>query len=75
MVRNTKLVYYNKLNNKKVSDNKTFWKSVKPFFTDKGVNHDRILLAEENKTISDNDEISEKLSNFSADVLKNLNGP
>ena len=48
-------------------------KSVRPFFTDKGVNHDGILLVEENETISDNDEIPEKLNNFFADVVKNLN--
>ena len=65
--------YYNKLNHKEVSDNKTFWKTVKPFFTDNGVNHDSILLVEENETISDNDEISEKLNNFFADIMKNLN--
>ena len=43
----------------KVSDNTTFCKTVKPFFTDKGVDHDRILLIEEN-----NNEISEKLNNL-----------
>ena len=75
LVRKAKLDYYNKLNHKKVSDNKTFWKTVKPFFTDKGVNHNRILLVEENETISDNDEISEKLNNFFADIVKNLNIP
>ena len=61
-VRKAKLDYYNRFNHKKVSDNKTFWKTVNPFLTDIGVNHDRILLAEENETISDNDEISEKLN-------------
>ena len=75
LVRKAKLDYYNKLNHKKVSDNKTFWKTVKPFFTNKGVNHDRILLVEENETISDNDEISEKLNNFFADIVKNFNIP
>ena len=73
LVRKAKLDYYNKLNHKEVSDNKTFWKTVKPFFTDKGVNHDSILLVEENETISDNDEISEKLNNLFADIMKNLN--
>ena len=43
--------------------------------TDKGVNHDRILLVEENETISDNDEISEKLNNFFADIVRNWNIP
>ena len=51
LVGKAKSDYYNKLNHKKVSDNKTFWKTVKPFFTDEGFNHDRILLAGENETI------------------------
>ena len=69
LVRKAKLDYYNqgfgmetcynKRNHMKVSDNKTFWKTVKSFFTDKGVNQDRILLTEEN-----NNEISEKLNNL-----------
>ena len=51
---------YNRYNHIKVFDNNIFWKTVKPFFTDKGVNHDRsLLLEEDDKTISDNDEISE----------------
>ena len=52
LVRKAELDYYNKLDHKNASDNKIFWKTVKPFFTDKGVNHDRILLVEENETIS-----------------------
>ena len=39
----------------------------------KGVNHGRILLVEGNETISDNNEISEKLNKFFADMVKNLN--
>ena len=58
-----------------MSDNKTFWKTVKPFFTEKVVNHDGVLLVEKNKTISDNDEISQKVNNFFADIVKNLNIP
>ena len=58
-----------------MSDNKTFWKTVKPFFTDEGFNHDRILMARENETIPENNEISEKLNNFFADIAKKLNIP
>ena len=76
LVRKAKLDQYNKLNHKKVDDNKRVWKAVKPFFTDKGVNQKRILLVEENETtISDNDEISEKLNNFFADIVKILSIP
>ena len=62
LIRKAKLDYFNKLNHKKVFDNEAFWKTVKPFFMDKGVNHDRILLVEETETISDNSEIPEKLN-------------
>ena len=34
------------LNNKKVSDNKNFWKSVKPIFSHNGLNSNNILLGE-----------------------------
>ena len=71
LVRKAKLDYYNKLNHKEVSDNKTFSKTVNPFFMDKGVNHNGILLVEEIEAISDNDEIN----NFFADIVKNLNIP
>ena len=73
--RKAKLDSYNKLNHKKVSDNKIFGKTVKSFFTDKGVNHNRILLVEENEIISDNDEISEKLNNFFAGIVRNFEHP
>ena len=73
LVRKAKLDYYSKLNHNNVSDNKRFWKTATPFFTNKGVTHNKILLVEENETISDNDEISEKLNNFFAGIVKNLN--
>ena len=38
ILRKTKKEYFNSLNIKQVSDNKLFWKSVKPFFSDKGCN-------------------------------------
>ena len=56
-------------------DNKTFWKTIKPHFTDKGVNHDSITLVQNEETISDNKEISETLSNFFSEVVTNLNLP
>ena len=37
ILRKTKKEYFNNLNIKQVSDNKIFWKSVKPFFNDKDV--------------------------------------
>ena len=49
MIGQAKEKYFNNLNVKKVSDNRTFWKSVKSFFVNRDLNSNNILLAEENK--------------------------
>ena len=56
-----------------MSDDKTFWTTIKPLFTDKTVNQDRILLVKKNETILDNDKISEKVNNFFEGRVKHLN--
>ena len=38
--------FYKALDEKQVSDRQTFWKNVKPFFIDKGVNSSKISLVE-----------------------------
>ena len=35
LLRKTKKSYCNNLNEKKITDNKTFWKTAKPFLSDK----------------------------------------
>ena len=49
LLRQTKKKYFNNINVKKVSDNKTFWKSVKLFFSNKYLNSNNILLLEGNE--------------------------
>ena len=56
-------------------DNETFWKTIKPYFTDKGINHDNINLVENKETVSDNKEISETLNDLFSEVVTNLNPP
>ena len=48
---------------------------MKAFFTDKGMNHDKIILVEDDEIISENEQISESLNNFFADAIINLNIP
>lgn len=43
LVRKPKWDYHNELDHKKLTD-KTFWKTVKPFFTDGRFNNEKILL-------------------------------
>ena len=70
ILRKTKKEYFNSLNIKQVSDNKLFWKSVKPFFNDKGSNSSKITLVEENNIISDEEEIANIINNYFINVTK-----
>ena len=73
ILRKTKKEYFNSLNIKQVSDNKLFWKSVKPFFNDKGSNSSKIMLVEENNIIGDEEEIADMTNNYLINVTKTLN--
>ena len=73
ILRKTKKEYFNNLNIKQVSDNKLFWKSVKPFFSDKGSNSSKITLVTENNIISDEEEIANTMNNYFINVTKTLN--
>ena len=72
LVRKAKKSYYSNLDCKKIVG-KTFWKTIKPYYTGKGINHNNITLAENEETVSDNKEISETLNNFFSEVVTNLN--
>ena len=54
--------YYNNLVVKQITDNKKFWTSVKPLFTDKGLKSKNIVLIEKEQIISDDKEIAETMS-------------
>ena len=69
--------YFNNLNIKSVTDSKKFWSTVKPFFSDKKSQENRITLVElkENypeKIISNEKEISETFNHYFIDIANNL---
>ena len=49
---------------KKVSDNKSFWKSVKPPFLSKGLNSDNILLVEGNEIVNGDGKIATIMNRY-----------
>ena len=49
LVRLAKKEYFDKLNLRNVTDNKKFWKNVKQLFTEKGINHDKIIHVEDDE--------------------------
>ena len=46
LLRNTKKDYCRKLNIKDLTDNEKFWKLIKPFFSNKGLNSNKLMLRE-----------------------------
>ena len=72
LFRKEKYDYYNNLIVKKITDNKTFWKSIKPFLSDKGPSTQIITLIEKEEIISDDDKVANIFSTFFTNTVKNL---
>ena len=49
----TKPDYFNNIDIKSVSDTKKFWKTIKPYFSNKGLNSNKIFLSEKRRLIKD----------------------
>ena len=56
--------FSNGLNPSFVTDNKLFWKTVKPFFSDKGNYGANIKLVEGEEVLQNDSEIGKKLNEF-----------
>ena len=65
--------YYINLDVKKVSDNKSFWKTIKPFLSDKGTGKDNITLIEGDKIVQDDTEIAEIMNECFGNAVASLN--
>ena len=72
MLKNSKRTYFNNLDIRKVTDNRRFWKTVIPIFSNKFSKSEKISLTEGNKTISNDDELCLVFNNLfkTADELK-----
>ena len=75
LIRKAERDCYSNLNQKEVTDNKSFWKTVKHFSTDKGVNNEKIPLIENGETVPKNEDIAENLNNYFPDIITNLKLP
>ena len=72
LLRKTKKSFYKNLDEKQVSDNKVFWKKVKPSFSDKDVNSSKITLVEKNSIIVDEKKIANIMNNYFINITKAL---
>ena len=65
-------MYYSNLDLKNYKDNKKFWKTMKPFLTDKGVNSQKISLIENEKILSTDVDVAETLNSHFSEATKSL---
>ena len=56
--------YFANLNIKDVTDNKWFWKTIKPSFSDKSKNSERIVLKENDEIVIEDGKVALTLSMF-----------
>ena len=64
--------FFNELNTSFLSDNKLFWKNVKPFSSNNGNHRGNIKLIEGDKLLQDDREVAEELNNFFKDAVSTL---
>ena len=57
---------------KDVSDNRKFWKTIKPYFSYKGLNSNKLLLKEKGNLVSNEKELATIMSNFFINITKDL---
>ena len=65
LLRKNKIDYFKSLHPSSLTDNKTFWKAVKPAFTDKVCCNESITLVDNEDIISDDDEVVKIFNKFS----------
>ena len=64
--------FFNNLNPKFVSDNKSFWKTVKPLFSDKASYNASIKVTDKDKIVQNDEKVAEILNSFFENAISNL---
>ena len=75
MCTKTLFSIYLKLDTKKITDNRNFWRTVLPLFTQNSSKCDKINLIDNSKTISSDEELCETFNQFFSNVVPTLNIP
>ena len=70
LLRKTKTEYFQKLNIKDLSDNRKFWKTIKPFFSNKGLNSNKLMLKENNRLITEEKELATVMNTFFVNITE-----
>ena len=72
LLRRTKKEYFQNLNVKDLQDNKKFWKTIKPYFSNRGLNSNKMLLKEKGELVSDDRQLASIMNKFFISFTKSL---
>ena len=73
LLRKTKTNYYANLNEKDLTDNKQFWRTVKPLLSDKIKSSEKITLVEQRETLDTDGNIDDEIVNHDVKFAETLN--
>ena len=71
-LRKSKKEYYSSLHGKDITDNRTFWKTVKPFLADKVTSTQKVTLVDNDNIVKNNDGTTRVLKTFFSNFVNDL---
>ena len=72
LLRQTKEKYFSDINIKSFSDNRKFWKTIKPFFSNKGLNINNMMLVENKEIVREEEIIANIMNNYFTNITTHL---
>ena len=73
LLRRTKKEYYGSLDSRKIADYyRTFWRTVKPFLSNKSVENEKIILVEKDEILTKGNSLAKFQHNFFSNIVKTL---
>ena len=72
LLRRAKKECYENLNPKKVADNRTFRRTIKPFLSNKSGENEKIILAEKEEVLANGSSVAKVLNNFFSNIVRAL---
>ena len=72
LLRKTKGSHFEQINIKDISDNKKLWNTIKPFFSNKGLKSNKLMLIENGKLLSE-EPLERTMNEYFTNITKNLN--
>ena len=72
LFRKEKRNFYDNIDISLITDNKKFWRTVKPFFSEKHFGKRKIILVEGENIISNDKEVAKTMNDFFSNIVENL---